>query len=90
MRTQHQPIAIGVVERHYVKSHRISTLVTNVFERHAPGTVYDVMQVTRLIIIAIFAVSGLGALMLSLRSLMGPNVPSSYGPRLPSASSRRR
>ena len=47
-----------------------STIVTNAFERHDPGTVYDVMQVTRLIMIAIFAVSGLGALALSLRSLM--------------------
>jgi hypothetical protein len=45
-------------------------VLTDAFERQDSGTVYDVMQVTRLIILAIFAVSGLGALALSLRSLM--------------------
>lgn len=46
-----------------------STVVTNAFERHAPGTVYDVTQVTRLVSGAIFAVSGISALPLSLRSM---------------------
>lgn len=47
-----------------------SVIVANTFERHAPGTVYDVMHVTRLIIGVIFVVSGLCAFALSLRGLM--------------------
>jgi hypothetical protein len=45
-------------------------VLTNAFERQGPGTVHDVVQATRLIILAILAISGLGALALSLRSLM--------------------
>ena len=46
-----------------------STILTNAYERQDSGTVHDVMQVTRPAIVVVFALSGLGALSLSLRSL---------------------
>jgi hypothetical protein len=46
-----------------------SAILTNAFEREDSGTVHDVMQVAKPIIIASFAVSGLAALAFSLSSL---------------------